>query len=104
MVASAIQKGTFKIFAKVLASNVFPDPVGPSKTLLFSILPLKASRIDCFLGFLIWNYLVLSIMKNAFIVTVNSTERTFLRDLDRLHIHQVFADGYRVRNFKTRVS
>ena len=38
MVASAIAKGTFKILANVLASNVLPDPVGPTnKMLLFSI-------------------------------------------------------------------
>ena len=38
VVASAIANGTFNIFASVLASNVFPHPVGPnSKILLFCI-------------------------------------------------------------------
>ena len=38
VVASAIANGTFSILANVLASNVFPHPVGPSnKILLFCI-------------------------------------------------------------------
>ena len=38
VVASAIANGTFNIFANVLASKVFPHPVGPNnKTLLFWI-------------------------------------------------------------------
>ena len=36
VVASAIAKGTCKIFANVCANKVLPQPVGPSnKTLLF---------------------------------------------------------------------
>jgi hypothetical protein len=36
VVASAIAKGTLRSLAKVCASNVFPEPVGPkSKILLF---------------------------------------------------------------------
>lgn len=38
VVASAIANGTFRILANVLASNVFPHPVGPNnKILLFWI-------------------------------------------------------------------
>lgn len=38
VVASAIANGTFNILAKVCASNVLPQPVGPkSNTLLFCI-------------------------------------------------------------------
>ena len=38
VVASAIANGTFSIFARVCASKVFPQPVGPNNnTLLFCI-------------------------------------------------------------------
>ena len=33
-VASAIAKGTFNVFAKVWASKVFPEPVGPNNNIL----------------------------------------------------------------------
>ena len=54
VVASAIANGTSKIFAKVLASNVFPHPVGPkSNILLFCI-----STSSSFLLFSSWAILL----------------------------------------------
>ena len=40
-VASAIVNGTSKIFAKVLASNVLPQPVGPINKILDLLISLS---------------------------------------------------------------
>ena len=48
VVASAIAKGTFNLFASVFARSVFPEPVGPiSKTFDFSIFTSSSEAARC---------------------------------------------------------
>src|SRR5690606_5188367 len=56
-VASAIAKGTFKILASVWASCVFPQPVGPIRSILLFCLAISYFKIDSpYFPLVLWLY------------------------------------------------
>ena len=49
VVASAIANGTFNILARVCASNVLPEPVGPNKSMLLFCSSTSSSALLAFI-------------------------------------------------------